>query len=159
MVLPKNVVLWLTAVFILLKLSLIKQLDHLGSLGQQFVFSQRNSNTYLVFEIFKTKQYCWSISPTSDCQSSWWRWCHVRWRSAACAAQCGACGTQTSDCKCQCQPGWTGVACNGRLLLGYIYLSFFLRNMWHVYTARFSSVVLTESDAALNCDVFPASMR
>lgn len=29
-----------------------------------------------------------------------------------CAAQCGKCGTKTSDCKCECKPGWTGVACN-----------------------------------------------
>jgi hypothetical protein len=29
-----------------------------------------------------------------------------------CAASCGKCGTRTSDCQCQCKPGFTGVACD-----------------------------------------------
>jgi hypothetical protein len=32
--------------------------------------------------------------------------------SCSCMANCGKCGTKTSDCKCQCKPGFGGVACD-----------------------------------------------
>lgn len=49
--------------------------------------------------------YC---SPDGLCDSS----CKVQSSSCLCYAACQNCGTVTTDCRCQCGTGWTGVDCS-----------------------------------------------